>query len=170
MHTFVCEGAWFLQQQGLTSFPQSRSLFLIGIPLGVFCGILSIQESLLGLPKTWRASHSLIHANVVNKQSLTSAVSIYDAFGLHTVSFRMPFSFIIPSPLFSFFFLHVITDKLSNLSKPRLITRLLYSQTSRLHYFNTIPLIKGYVETCRTKPKNLQILSPLNARKGIDKD
>ena len=45
----------------------------------------------------WRASHLLIHANVVSKWSLTSVVSIYNAFGLHTVSFRMTFSFIIPS-------------------------------------------------------------------------
>ena len=34
---------------------------------------------------------------MVNKQSLTSAVSIFNAFSLHTVSFRMPFSFIISS-------------------------------------------------------------------------
>ena len=55
----------------------------------------------IGVPlrfnKTWRASHLLIHANVVSKQSLTSTVSIYNAFGLHTVNFRMTFSFIIPS-------------------------------------------------------------------------
>ena len=47
--------------------------------------------------KTWRASNLLIHANVVSKHSLTSTVSLYYAFGLHTVSFRMTFSFIIPS-------------------------------------------------------------------------
>ena len=52
----------------------------------------------------WRASHSLIHTNVVNKQSLPSAVSIFNAFSLHTVSFRIPFSlhtvgFRIPSAL-----------------------------------------------------------------------
>ena len=39
----------FLQQQGLIPFSWSRSLFLIGVFLGVFCRILSIQESLLGV-------------------------------------------------------------------------------------------------------------------------
>ena len=46
MRTLVCEGVWFLQQQGSPPFPWSKSLFLIGVLLGVFCGILSIQESL----------------------------------------------------------------------------------------------------------------------------
>ena len=41
----------FLQQQRLTPFPWSRSLFLIEVSLGVFYGILSIQESLLGFTK-----------------------------------------------------------------------------------------------------------------------
>ena len=67
MRTLVHEGAWVF----------------IGIPLRFH--------------KTWRASHLLIHANVISKHSLTSAVSLYCAFGLHTVSFRMTFSFIIPS-------------------------------------------------------------------------
>ena len=75
-------------------FYSSRAwpLFLIGIPLG-----RTLRDPFhivvpLRFTKTWRASHSLIHANVVNKQSLTSAVSIYNAFSLHTISFRMPFS------------------------------------------------------------------------------
>ena len=105
MRTFLREGARFLQQQGWTLFPWSRSLFLIGIPFwGVFYGILSIQELFLGLPKTWRASHSFIHSNMVIKKSLSGAVSISNAFTIYAVSFREPFSlytvgFRIPSVL-----------------------------------------------------------------------
>ena len=36
MHTFLCEGARFLQQQGWPLFPWSRSLFLIGIPFWAY--------------------------------------------------------------------------------------------------------------------------------------
>ena len=36
MCTFLCEGARFLQQQGWTLFPWSRSLFLIGIPFRAY--------------------------------------------------------------------------------------------------------------------------------------
>ena len=36
MRTFLCEGARFLQQQGWTLFPWSRSLFLIGIPFWAY--------------------------------------------------------------------------------------------------------------------------------------
>ena len=58
----------------------------------------------LRFTKTWRASHSLIHTNVVMKKSLTGAVSISNTFTLYAVSFRVPFSlytvgFRIPSVL-----------------------------------------------------------------------
>ena len=36
MRTFLCDGARFLQQQGWTLFPWSRSPFLIGIPLWAY--------------------------------------------------------------------------------------------------------------------------------------
>ena len=36
MRTFLCDGARFLQQQGWTLFPWSRSLFLIGIPFWAY--------------------------------------------------------------------------------------------------------------------------------------
>ena len=108
MHTFLRESARFLQQQGLTPFPWSRSLFLIGIP---FRRILRDPFHIgiaLRFTKTWRASYLLIHTNVVNKKSLTSVASIFNAFSLYAVSFRVPFSlytigfripsaFIIPS-------------------------------------------------------------------------
>ena len=58
----------------------------------------------LRFTKTWRASHSFIHSNVVIKKSLTGAVSISNAFTIYAVSFRVPFSlytvgFRIPSVL-----------------------------------------------------------------------
>ena len=104
MRTFLREGARFLQQQGLTSFPWSRSLFLIGIPLGRILQDPFYIGIALRFTKTWRTSHSLIHTNVVNKKSLTSVVSIFNAFSLHTVNFRVLFSlytvdFRIPSAL-----------------------------------------------------------------------
>ena len=55
--------------------------------------------------ETWRASHLLIHANVVSKHSLTSAVSLCGVFGLNTISFRNPFSFITPSAYGSLHFI-----------------------------------------------------------------
>ena len=38
----------------------------------------------------WRVSHFLVHANVVSKHSLTSAVSLHYAFSFHPISFSLP--------------------------------------------------------------------------------
>ena len=46
MRTFICEGIEaFYSSKGLTSLPWCRVLFLIGILMSVFFGILSLQES-----------------------------------------------------------------------------------------------------------------------------
>ena len=61
MRTFLCDGARLLQQQGWTLFSLEQKSFPYRNPsLGVFCGIFSIQDLFLGLPKTWRASHPFI--------------------------------------------------------------------------------------------------------------
>ena len=104
MLTFLREGARFLQQQGLTPFPWSRSLFLIGITFGRILRDPFHIGVALRFTKMWRASHPLTHTNMVNKKSLTGAVSISNAFSLYAVSYRVPFSlytvsFRIPSVL-----------------------------------------------------------------------
>ena len=99
MRTFLREGARFLQQQGLTPFPWSRSLFLIGIPFGRILRDPFHIEIALRFTKTWRTSHSLIQTNVVNKKSLTSAVSIFNAFSLYTVGFRIPSTLLFLRPV-----------------------------------------------------------------------
>ena len=48
MRTLVCEGiVAFYSSKGLTSLPWCRVLFLIGILMSVFFGILSLEESFL---------------------------------------------------------------------------------------------------------------------------
>ena len=96
MRTLVREGAWVFIVVGLDPFSLEKKSF----PYRNLLGRILRDPFHIGVPlrfnKTWRASHLFIHANVVSKRSLTSNVSIYNAFGLHTVSFRMTFSFIIP--------------------------------------------------------------------------
>ena len=61
MRTFLCDGARLLQQQGWTLFSLEQKSFPYRNPsLGAFCGIFSIQDLFLGLPKTWRASHPFL--------------------------------------------------------------------------------------------------------------
>ena len=55
MRTFVCEGIeTFYSSKGLTSLSWYRVLFLIGILISVFFGILSLQESFLLTPSVGR--------------------------------------------------------------------------------------------------------------------
>ena len=55
MHTFVCEGIGaFYNSKWLTSLPWCRVLFVIGILISVFFGILSLQESFLLTPSVRR--------------------------------------------------------------------------------------------------------------------
>ena len=111
-----------LSSWGCLVFYSSRAwpLFLIGIPLGRILRDPFHIGIALRFTKTWRASHSLIHKNMVNKKSFTSAISIFNAFSLHTVSFRVPFSlytigFRIPSalsfirPVVSLTFYHAVS-------------------------------------------------------------
>ena len=72
----------FLQWQGLTSFLWSRSLFLIGVFLGVSCGILSIQKSLLGFSKRGG-----------------QVISLYTQSWLASILCLIPSAYIMPSVL-----------------------------------------------------------------------
>ena len=87
-------GLWgclgFYSNRGLTSFPWSRSLFLIG----VFFGRILRDPFQIGIPlrylKTWRARHFLIYATVIGKQSFTNVVSLPYAFNLNPISSKIP--------------------------------------------------------------------------------
>ena len=88
MRTLVCEGAWFLQQQGLPPFPWSRSLCPYRSLLGRILRD-SFHIGVLRFHEAWGASYLLIHANVVIKHSMTDAVSLCCSVRFSTVSFRM---------------------------------------------------------------------------------
>ena len=88
MHTFLRDGARFLQQQGWTLFSLEQKSFPYRNPsLGVFCGIFSIQELFLGLPKTWRASHPFIIQTWPSRNPCLVPSAYLNAFAMCAVSF-----------------------------------------------------------------------------------
>ena len=104
MRTLVCEGAWIFIVVGVDPFSLEWKFFLIGVFLGVFCRILSIQESLLGFSKrggqvislhtqTWLASNLLLMPSAYTMPSVlipsaSGSLQLYD-----------PVSFMTPSAL-----------------------------------------------------------------------
>ena len=108
MRTFLCDGARFLQQQGWTLFPWSRSPFLIGIPLwAYFAGSFPYRSCSQVYPKrgeqvihllferghqeipTWCRQHILTLSPFV--------LSASGAFSLYAIGFACSFSPTMPS-------------------------------------------------------------------------
>ena len=75
MRPLVREGAWVFIVIGVNPFSLEQKSF----PYRSLLGRILWDPFHIGIPlrfhKTWRASHLFIHANVVSKHSLTSAVS-----------------------------------------------------------------------------------------------
>ena len=98
MRTLVREGAWVFIVVGVDPFSLEQKSF----PYRSLLGRILRDPFHIGIPlrflKTWRASHVLIQANVVNKHSLTNVVSLHYAFSLDPVNFRIPLA-MIPSAL-----------------------------------------------------------------------
>ena len=106
MRTFLRDGARFLQQQGWTLFSLEQKSFPYRNPsLGVFCGIFSIQEWFLGLPKTWRVSYPLKRGHqeipAWRRQHILMpspcAPSASGAFSLYAVGFPCTFNSTTPT-------------------------------------------------------------------------
>ena len=99
MCTLVREGAQVFIVVGVDPFSLEQKSFPYRSLLGRILRDPFHIEIPLRFHKTWRASHLLIHANVVSKHSLTSAVSLYYTFNLHPVSFRITLQLYYPVSL-----------------------------------------------------------------------
>ena len=88
MRTFLCDGARLLQQQGWTLFSLEQKSFPYRNPsLGVFCGIFSIQDLFLCLPKTWRASHPFIIRTWLSRNPYLAPSAHSNVVAMRAVSF-----------------------------------------------------------------------------------
>ena len=108
MRTFLCDGARFLQQQGWTHFPWSRSLFLIGIPFwAYFAGSFPYRSCSQVYPKrgkqvihlfiqTWLSKNPCLAPSTYLMPS-PYVPSTSGAFSLYAVGFKYTFSSTMPS-------------------------------------------------------------------------
>ena len=108
MRTFLCDGARFLQQQGWTLFPWSRSLFLIGIPFwAYFAGSFPYRSCSQVYPKRReQVIHLFIQTWLSRNPCLVPSAYLMPSpyvpsasgdFSLYAVGFKYTFSSTMPS-------------------------------------------------------------------------